>query len=371
MSHAYNPGLLVSEWQPLRRARLLPIDGEVLVQPGQRLAPDDIVAETVMRGSVVPVNVAGSLGINPDEVPAALLKPIGAPVSEGEVLAATKGVFGLFRAECRSPAAGTVLSVSPATGQVMIEGPATTVRVSAFVAGTVAEVRPCRGAVIATGAAYIQGIFGVGGERHGPVVLAVSSPVETLTEREIAPTFQGRVVIGGALVTLGALRAAVQAGVAAVISGGIHAHDLRDFMGEEMGAAVTGSENLGLTLILTEGFGEIAMARRTFRLLGEREGFTASVTGATQIRAGAVRPEIIIPAAGGGAGGAAAAVDAGIAVGSVVRIIREPHFGALGVVTALPAEPQRVESGARVRVLVVELESGVRYTLPRSNVEVF
>ena len=43
------------------------------------------------------------------------------------------------------------------------------------------------------------------------------------------------------------------------------------------------------------GPSQIAMARRTFDILRDCHGQEASVSGATQIRAGVQRPEIIVP----------------------------------------------------------------------------
>ncbi len=371
MSHAYYPGLSVSGWTMLRRERLLPVAGEVLVNVGQVVAPDTLVAQTVLRGQLIPVNVAASLGVSPEEVPGSLLKELGDAVESGEILARTKGLFGLLRSECRAPAGGVIASISAVTGQVMLEGPAVPVQVRAWLSGTVAEVRPERGAVVASGGAWLQGVFGLGGETWGALVLAVSAPTDVLEEPDITPAMRGKVVVGGALATLGALRRAAEVGVAAVVTGGVHALDLGAFLGEEIGVAVTGAEEIGFTLVVTEGFGQVAMARRTFRLLGEKEGFIASVCGATQIRAGVVRPEIIVPTAASERLAAETAASGGIEVGAPVRLIRAPHFGAIGLVRELIAQPQVLESGARVRVLVAELENGLRVTVPRSNVEVF
>ena len=83
--------------------------------------------------------------------------------------------------------------------------------------------------------------------------------------------------------------------MAAIISGGMDDEDLKEILGYDLGVAVTGSEHIGTTLIITEGFGDIAMAERTFNLLKEREGSEAAVNGTTQIRAGVMRPEIVIP----------------------------------------------------------------------------
>jgi hypothetical protein len=141
--------------------------------------------------------------------------------------------------------------------------------------------------------------------------------------------------------------------------------------------AVTGSERMGITLIITEGFGEIAMAERTFALLSGHAGRVASVNGATQIRAGVMRPEIVVPladaaAAGQGrgpamsAGGATAGV---LEIGTSVRVIRDPHFGVIGTVTALPEQPAVLGSGSKARVLEVAAAGGQRLTVPRANVE--
>ena len=52
-----------------------------------------------------------------------------------------------------------------------------------------------------------------------------------------------------------------------------------------------------------------------------------------------------------------------------MRIIRDPHFGALGRVAELPPEPRRLDTEASVRILTVTLADGRCVTLPRANVE--
>ncbi|HEX3112371.1 MAG TPA: hypothetical protein VHU20_03815, partial [Candidatus Eisenbacteria bacterium] len=111
------------------------------------------------------------------------------------------------------------------------------------------------------------------------------------------------------------------------------------------------------------------MAGRTFDLLKQCEGKKASVSGATQIRAGVLRPEIVVPqeiAAGADQDGAG---HAGLEVGSVIRVIREPFFGRLGKVVALPPELMALETEAKVRVLEVDFGNGSKTLLPRANVE--
>jgi hypothetical protein len=156
-----------------------------------------------------------------------------------------------------------------------------------------------------------------------------------------------------------------------VVTGGFDDQDLRELLGYDLGVAITGSEELGLTLIVTEGFGDIPMAGRTFDLLKSCEGRKVSVTGATQIRAGVLRPEIIAPRSDEGRAPAAgsAAEHEGLKVGDMVRVIRQPHFGRLGKVTALPSELLPLETEAKVRVLEVDFGGDSKAILPRANVE--
>lgn len=59
------------------------------------------------------------------------------------------------------------------------------------------------------------------------------------------------------------LRKAVQLGVAGIIGGGIDSKDLVDFMGVEIGVAITAKRS-SITMIITEGFGELTLHPKTF-----------------------------------------------------------------------------------------------------------
>jgi hypothetical protein len=370
MAHAYTPGLRVTRYTELSRERRLPLKGQVVVQTGAKITAETIVARTDLPGNVQTVNVANALSVLPEEVGRCMLKPIGGAVAEGEVIAMNATFFGLFKARVKAPVAGTIETVSNVTGQVILREAPIPVQVHAYVDGVVAEVLPGEGVRMETAGAFVQGIFGIGGETWGEVKVLVSNPDEILTRDHVKGDLTGKIVVGGSLVTSEVLEASRAAGARAVVVGGFNDQDLRSFLGYDLGVAITGSEEKGITLVVTEGFGRMRMADRTFELFKEVEGKHASVSGATQIRAGVIRPEIIVPldtrpavAAGGGE------VGQGMAEGSPVRVIREPFFGRLGRVASLPPELQPLETEAHVRVLTVEFADGKRVTLPRANVE--
>lgn len=369
MAHAYTPGLRVTEHAVLRRERRLPLKGTVLVAAGDRVEAQTVVARTDLPGNVQTVNVASKLAIDPARVPESLLKPIGSPVQKGEAIATAKSLFGLVKNHAEAPADGTIESVSHITGQLILREPPIPVEVDAFVRGRVIEVLPDEGVVIETSAAFVQGIFGVGGETFGEIVVVVDSPDQPLGKEHLKPQHRGKVVVGGAYVSYDTLMEAKRIGVAAVVVGGFDDRDLRQLLGRDLGVAITGAEDLGFTLILTEGFGHIRMAERTSRLLSAHQGELASVSGATQIRAGVMRPEILIPRAETSSE-AEPDHSMGLEVGSLLRVIRSPYFGRIGSVIGLPPELQPLESEAEVRVLVVRFaDDGSEATVPRANVE--
>ncbi len=359
----------------LRRRRVLPIQGEVLVKVGDRVAARDVVAQTLLPGPITPVNIANVLSIPPGDLPGTMLVKQGDAVSAGQIMARSNGIFGWFKKECPSPAAGSVESISGVTGQVMLRGDPLAVQLRAFLAGTVVEIAEAEGATIEAEGSFVQGIFGIGGEAFGPIRLACQRPDEDLSAGSITSEMCGAVVVGGGRATAEALARGVAAGVSAIVTGGIDDQDLRDFLGYDLGVATTGSENAGLTLIITEGFGEIAMAGRTFELFASRAGSEAAVNGATQIRAGVLRPEIVIPlvskAAAPQTGRPTTTAASGhtLAPGVPVRIIRDPYFGIIGTAVSLPERPQVLGSGSKARVVEVQLSTGEKVFVPRANVE--
>jgi hypothetical protein len=372
MAHAYTPGLRITERTTVRKQRHLPIAGKVLVEKGARVRADDVVAKAELPGDVYTVNVVNLLAIAPEELDRYMLKKEGDAVARDEVIAETRPFIKWFRSVARSPIDGTIETVSRVTGQVMVRGAPQAVDVRAYIDGTVVEVQPNEGVIVETAGAFIQGILGVGGEVYGELAIVGDGPDAVVGPGDLGDDLSGKIVVAGALVSSEVYERAAGIGVAALVCGGFHDSDLRRLLGYDLGVAITGHEDIRPILIMTEGFGRIAIAQGTYEVLVSRAGRCASANGATQIRAGVLRPEIIIPAADAaeqptGPPGQVAAT--GLTVGSPVRIIREPGFGRLGAVKELPPGVEAVECETKVRVVVVEFPGGESVTVPRANVE--
>jgi hypothetical protein len=298
--------------------------------------------------------VANSLGIDSADLESVLRVKLGETVAVGQLVAESKGLFGMFKSDVKSPLAGKVETISVHSGNVGIRQAPTPIEIRAYISGKVESVLPGEGVVVETYGALVQGIFGVGGEHTGVVRMVSLSPADVLTEDMITPDMAGSILVGGANLSGAALRKADQIGVAGIAAGGIVDKDLIDFLGYDIGVAITGHESIATTVVITEGFGTIPMAARTFELLKSLEGRIAS---------------IIVPS-DTSAGVAANDSDFSLEIGGPIRIIREPYFGELATVSALPPQLVTVDSGASVRVLEARLSDGQQVLVPRANVEI-
>lgn len=368
MAHSYTPGLRVTTHTILEKMRRLPLPGQVLVQKGDRVTAEQVVARTELPGNVRTVNVANALGVPPGDIAGCMVRKVGDAVKDGDILAASKSFFGMFKSEAKANTSGTLEAISDVTGQVTLREAPLPVEVDAYLDGEVIEVLPREGVVVRTTGAYVQGIFGVGGERSGLLKKMVDAPDALLTPDQIGADVKGCILLAGSQVDRATITKAREMGARGLVAGGIDAEELRLLLGYDLGVAITGSETIGITVIVTEGFGRLTMARKTFDLLSRMAGHRASINGATQIRAGVQRPEILIPLPEG-AHGAEADFRLGLKPGSPIRVIRQPFFGRIGIVSELPPELEPLETEASVRVLRVKFPDGSVETVPRSNVE--
>jgi hypothetical protein len=339
----------------IRRERLLPMRGQVLVQPGELVGPADVVARCLLPGEVWLVDVSRTLRIRQEQAAKYMRKAEGDSVQAGELLAATGGMFGRLRPSCRAPVTGQVVAVRD--GLVLIEAAATTFELCAHMAGQVTNVMPNLGVVISTSGALIQGFWGSGGEAEGILKIVVDSPQRPLRARSIDVSCHGTLIVGGWIQDEQTLEQAVEAKVRGIIVGSVNVE------------LCPSLQALPFPVLTTEGFGTLPMAQRVFSLLQANMGREAMLSADTQTRWGIRRPEILIPLRAEEGRSPEEATPVALQVGAQVRAVRAPHTGAVGTVVDLPALPQMVESGVALPVAVIDLEEEESVFVPLANLE--
>jgi hypothetical protein len=228
----------------------------------------------------------------------------------------------------------------------------------------------------------VYGAFGVGGDRSGVLRLLVTDPAEPVLPEQIDARSAYAVLIGGSSITAAALRRAVAEQVRGVIVGGIDEAELRSFLewsspGEwRTGQTTWQFPNLpagrdpGLTLILTEGFGERPMAAPLFELLASHDRKEALVEGATSLRSPMRRPRIVIPLSARSANIQLEPPQAELQPGAMVRLLDNEHLGQVGRVRSITEAAVRLPSGVRVLAVDVMLGDSAVVRVPIHAAEV-
>ena len=339
----------------VRRERLLPAPGKVLVGPGEMVGPADVVARCQLPGEIRVLDVCRILGIPRRRAAKYTRKAAGDTVQVNDVLAAPRGPLGQIRKRCRSPVEGQVVEVRD--GLILIESAATTLELKAHIRGEVTNVMPNRGVVITVSGALIQGMWGSGGEAEGVLKMLVDNPEKPLRARAIDVSCHGTIVAGGKILDETVFEQATEARVRGIIVGGMDAGLCQNL------------ESLPFPVLLTEGFGPLSMSQPVFALLKSNMGREALLSADTRTRRDARRPEVLIPLPNGHDASEEGSGIMHMTTGVRVRALRAPRLGQVGTVVELPAQPQRVESGARLPVAVVDIDDEEPVSIPLANLE--
>jgi hypothetical protein len=256
----------------------------------------------------------------------------------------------------KAPAKGEIVAVG--NGRVLLEVEPELIEVRAYVKGQVAAVTPGLGVIIETPGVIVQGTWGCGGEAFGVLRAVAEKPDEPLRGRHIDVACHGAIVVGGGWIEASALEQAQQLQVRGLIAASME------------GELRAQAETMPFPIILISGFGRASMAEPIFSLLRGQTGREASISAETRARFGVKRPEILIPLPTETRPSLPPPPGAPLSIGARVRVVRPPYLGAVGVVSSIPTQAQRIDSGARVHGVEVELGgSAGAVFVPYVNVE--
>jgi len=341
----------------IRRKRMLPAPGEVLVRIGDQVDPPQVIARAELPGDFRILPVARLLGVPASRVKRYIRVKPGDDVQEGQVIA-KRG--RLFASTVTSPFNGMV--TASGGGRMLVEARSTTFDLRAQMYGTVCNVIQQRGrhygVVIETPGAVIQGAWGAGGESFGVLKCLTETASELLEAEAIDPSSQGTILVGGRGLSEAALERAQQLQVRGIVVGGLSPE------------LIAQAEQLPFPIIVTEGIGAMPMSQPIFRLLKTNDGREASVNGQIQTRGGIMRPEVIIPTPADTVPPAEKQPGVPLEVGARVRLVRAPHAGKVGTVVALPVHARRMETGAKVHGAEVDVGQEAPLFAPLANLEV-
>ena len=161
MAKSYTPGLKVLKNTKILKERILPLKGEVHEDIDTEVSAETIVASTKIPGNVQMINVANELNIDANQVQNCMIVKLDEDVKKGQIIGRSKGFFGLFKSEVKTPIDGKLINISDVTGQAIISEKPLSIEIDAYVPGRIIKVIEKEGVVIKSIGTFVQGIIGI------------------------------------------------------------------------------------------------------------------------------------------------------------------------------------------------------------------
>ncbi len=338
----------------IRRHRVLPWQGEVLVGTGRPVEPSDVVARAGKPRPHVILDVGQLLGVSAEQALDCYVKRPGEPVHQGEVLATGRN-WPFASQKITSPVEGMLIAAE--SGRMIIQPRPEMFELRALLSGMVTSIAPGSGVTIDTPGALIQGVWGSGREGYGKLKMGVTEPGATLSGDQIEVAHHGCVLICGATLDLDLMDKAQEVQARGLIVGGVPA-DLRNRIAEYV-----------IPVIATEGIGRIPMSSVVFDLLRANEGREAMMLAVKPDRWNPERPEVIIPLPATGALEPPSPSATALWPGAKVRIRRAPLWGQVGTITAIHIQPRGNDGDVKYPGADVALDDGTVIFIPYVNLD--
>ncbi|MDA3813096.1 MAG: glutamate mutase L [Candidatus Cloacimonetes bacterium] len=234
------------------------------------------------------INIAKKLNVRPKQIKAYMKKGEGDFVYAGDSLAAKIHDRNIaLPTIIPSPTTGTIKQVNLETGIVTVQYDKDPYLLKAGIKGKIERIEERTSAIISYKGLTLKGIIGFGTEASGKLNF-----IENISEMDNCK--EDEILIFTHKIDHEILTKATKRKVKGIIAPSIDSLDLVQFIGKEIGVALTGNEDIPFPLILTEGFGNFEMNEGYKKTFLENNGKHIYINGHTQIRAGVTRPKIII-----------------------------------------------------------------------------
>lgn len=336
----------------IRRERLLPVPGRVVVRKGQKISATDVVAEARLAPEHIVLDLTRGLGLPQEEADRHIQCQPGARVSQGDLLA---GPVGIAKRVVRAPKDGRVILCGE--GQILLELDAPPFELRSGLPGTVLELLDTRGVMIETVGALIQGVWGNGRIDFGLMFALIKSPNDELNANQLDVSMRGSIILGGHCKNADVLRSAAELPLRGLILASMDAR------------LVSIAARMRFPVILLEGFGKMPMNPAAFRLLTTNERREVAINAEPWDRYRGQRPEVVITLPSSGEQTLAKDTEV-FSSGQRVRIVRAPYTGATGTLLSLRPGLSTLPNGISARSADIRLEDGQNVVVPLANLEV-
>jgi len=230
------------------------------------------------------IKIAERLGIKPKLIKNYIKRNVGDFIYSGEIIA-KKIIDSKTPIIVEAPSTGTIKKIDREEGILYLQYDKKPHRKNCLIYGKIEKVVPQKSATISFVGYEIFGIIGFGKEVSGELIFC---------NEEIGEHIKDKILVIPHKINKDDLQKMLDFKVKGIIASSINNLDLIDFIGFEIGVALTGNEDLPFSIIITEGFGDFKMDKKLEEFCENNSGKWCYLNPHTQIRAGVIRPRIVI-----------------------------------------------------------------------------
>lgn len=243
--------------------------GQIKALVGQEVAPSDILGEGYSTAGFRTIYLAKTLGVSPKKAFSCLKRSLQQNIYQGELLASASELFGLKKNNLLSPVDGVLDYYDEQKGELRLKLLPKKIKLVSGVYGVIEEVdNKNTTVIIKTLADLIYGVCGTGQEREGQLMI-VSPPEGLISSKQVVKEMEDKIIVGGGTVFPDVLDKMITIGVSGIVAGGIGYHDYKKITG---GIVTKHWSDIGMSFLITEGFGFLPMGKDIYNLIKKYEG---------------------------------------------------------------------------------------------------
>ena len=333
----------------IRRTRKLPFPGQVLVNQGEKVSHEAIIAQGQLPGGIVFFDVAQGLRLSANEVRACLTRKIGDHVQADDVIASCEGTFPRV---VRASVSGQLVECHQ--GKVVMTTEAISTDIKAGMPGAVEKIIPEFGAVIATWGCLIQGVWGNNRMATGVLQILDSSSERPLQLSDLEIVNSGHVILTEVCQKVEVLEGMIARGISGLIVNSCSP------------AMIPYFEKIEVPVVMLQGYGVKNPDGFTMGIFSSNQGKIVTVDAQRSDEFYGRCPEVIIPQEKGDFI-EDAPLRGELSIGQEVRIFSGPAAGLTGIIADIKDEPQTFSSGLSEIAGSVYLESDEEVLVPVRN----
>lgn len=336
----------------IKRERVVPVSGDVLVRRMQKVSPTDVIVVATMAPKFLLIDIAQGLNVAPAKADDYLHRKSGEDLVKDDIIA---GPVGVFKRVIRAPQSGQVKIAGE--GKVLFEMESPVFELQAGMEGTITNIIPERGAIIETRGALVQGIWGNGKITYGLMQQVSNDLLHELVPEQLNIGFRGAIITGGFCRNPNVLEAAGNIPIKGMILGSISSE------------LIPLAKKVDYPILVIDGFGRKPMNRAAQRILIANKEKNVALNAQAYDPFLGNYPEVIISQSTTTDLPSPYGTDT-LKAGKAVIIVNGLLSSSIGKIQKIYSQKRKLPSGISTRVAAVNLSGDKTVDVPLSNLEI-